>query len=55
MPPDFPKEVDTEDTFKAISANQAEMTVNENADMGQTAEFARIGVEQSLDKMERLF
>jgi uncharacterized protein YndB with AHSA1/START domain len=55
MPPDFPEDIRTVVTFKKLGANKTEMTVTEYADMGQTSEFARIGLEQCLDKIGRIF
>ena len=55
MPPDFPEDIRTVVTFKKLGENQTEMTVTEYADMGQTAEFAKIGLEQCLDKMGSIF
>ncbi|HET6538843.1 MAG TPA: SRPBCC domain-containing protein [Chryseolinea sp.] len=55
MPPDFPENIRTVVIFKKLGANQTEMTVTEYADMGQTAEFAKLGLEQCLDKMGRIF
>lgn len=55
MPPDFPENILTVVLFKALGANQTEMTVTEYADMGQTSEFAKIGLEQSLDKIGIIF
>ena len=55
MPPDFPEDIRTVVTFKNLGVNQTEMTVTEYADMGQTAEFAKLGLEQSLAKMGLIF
>jgi uncharacterized protein YndB with AHSA1/START domain len=51
MPPDFPEAIHTLVTFKMLGADKTEMTVTENADFGQMSEFARLGLEQSMDKM----
>ena len=55
MPPDFPEDIRTVVLFKKLGANQTEMTVTEYADMGQMAEFAKMGLEQSLDKIGVIF
>ena len=55
MPPDFPKDTATIVTFKKIGENKTEMTFMEYADFGQMAEFAKIGLEQCLDKMAAIF
>jgi len=55
MPPDFPAEVPTVVTFKSISPNKTEMTVTQYADMGQMTHFAKLGLEQSIDKMTAIF
>jgi len=55
MPPDFPEDIRTVVTFKDIGKNKTEMTVIEYADFGQMTEFAKIGLEQSLDKMIGIF
>ena len=55
MPPDFPEDIRTVVTFKDIGKNKTEMTVTEYADFGQMTEFAKIGLEQSLDKMIGIF
>jgi len=55
MPPDFPEDVRTVVTFKVIDKNKTEMTVIEYADFGQITKFAKLGLEQSLDKMLAIF
>lgn len=55
MPPDFPEDIRTVVTFKKLGSNQTEMTVTEYANMGQMAGFAKMGLEQSLDKMGLIF
>lgn len=55
MPPDFPKDTHTIVTFKKLEENKTEMTFLEYADFGQMAEFAKIGLEQCLDKMAAIF
>ena len=55
MPADFPKDIKTVVTFKAVAKNQTEMTVTEYADFGMISEFAQIGLEQSMDKMVAVF
>lgn len=51
MPPDFPEDVRTLVTFKELGKNKTEMTVTQFADMGQMNHFAKLGLEQTLDKM----
>ncbi len=51
MPADFPLDIKTIVTFKALSATQTEMTVTEYAEFGSMSNFAQIGLEQSMDKM----
>lgn len=55
MPNDFPEDIRTVVTFKAISSTETEMTVTEYADFGQITYFAKLGLEQSLDKAKLIF
>jgi uncharacterized protein YndB with AHSA1/START domain len=55
MPPDFPEDVRTLVIFKSMGANKTEMTVTQYADMGKMSEFAKLGLEQSVNKMADLF
>ena len=55
MPSDFPKDIKTVVTFRELANSKTEMTVTEYADMGQTSNFAQLGLEQSLDKMATIF
>jgi len=55
LPPDFPKNVETVVTFKKLSEDKTEMIFKESADFGQIFEFAKIGLEQCLDKMATIF
>ena len=55
MPSDFPNVVRVQITFKAIGKTKTEMTVTQYANMGQMAGFAKMGLEQSIDKMVALF
>jgi len=55
LPADFPKDTETVVTFKKLAADKTEMTFKESADFGQIFEFAKIGLEQCLDKMETIF
>lgn len=55
MPSDFPEDIRTVVTFRELGNDQTEMTVTEFADMGQTTKFAIMGLEQSLDKMGKIF
>jgi len=55
MPEDFPEDIKTVVTFKALGKNKTEMTVTEFADFGQMTKFAKMGLEQSLEKMATIF
>ena len=55
MPADFPIDIKTIVTFKALSDTQTEMTVIEYAEFGSISNFAQIGLEQSMDKMVAIF
>jgi len=55
MPPDFPPDIKTVVTFKEIANNKTEMTVIEYADFGTISNFAQIGLEQSIEKMDAIF
>ena len=55
MPPDFPDVVFTIVTFKDMGKGKTEVTVIEHGDMGQMTRNAKLGMEQCLDKMGRLF
>jgi uncharacterized protein YndB with AHSA1/START domain len=55
MPADFPEDIRTVVTFTSIGENKTEMTVSEYADFGQTTHFAKLGLEQSLDKAVLIF
>ncbi len=55
MPADFPLDIRTVVIFKALEKNKTEMTVTEYAEFGSISNFAQIGLEQSLDKMGRIF
>ena len=55
MPPDFPEDVRTVVTFKEIKKGQVEMIVTEYADFGQISHFAKLGLEQSMNKMLAIF
>jgi hypothetical protein len=53
--PDFPKDVYTVVTFKALG-DQTELTVTEyGIPGGQMGEYAEIGLNQTLDKLGALF
>jgi uncharacterized protein YndB with AHSA1/START domain len=51
MPSDFPIDLQTIVTFKKLAGNKTEMTVTENGEFGSISNFARLGLEQSMDKM----
>ena len=55
MPTDFPEDIRTVVTFKVINSNETEMTVTEYADFGQMTHFAKLGLEQSLNKATIIF
>jgi hypothetical protein len=55
MPSDFPEDVPTIVTFKDLGGGKTEMTVGQYADMGQMTTFAKMGLEQSIGKMGRIF
>jgi uncharacterized protein YndB with AHSA1/START domain len=55
MPPDFPEDVRTLVTFETLGAEKTEMTVIEYADFGQISHFAKLGLEQSIDKAVSIF
>lgn len=55
MPADFPLDIRTVVIFKALEKNKTEMTVTEYAEFGSISNFAQTGLEQSLDKMGRIF
>ena len=55
MPEDFPEDIRTLVTFNPIDKNKTEMTVTEYADFGQISHFAKLGLEQSLDKAVSIF
>jgi uncharacterized protein YndB with AHSA1/START domain len=50
MPPDFPEDIRAEVIFQSIDENKTEMTVIEYADFGQMSHFAKLGLEQSIEK-----
>lgn len=55
MPADFPRDVRTVVLFKKLEKNKTEMTVTEYAEFGSISHFAKIGLEQSMDKMVAIF
>ncbi len=55
MPGDFPENIRTVVIFTAIDENKTEMTVTEYAGFGQMSHFAKLGLEQSLDKAILIF
>jgi len=55
MPADFPEDVRTLVTFKAVGKDKTEMTVTEFADFGQMSHFAQLGLEQSIGKAAAVF
>ena len=55
MPPDFPLDIRTVVRFSEIENNKTRMTVTEYADFGSISNFAQIGLQQSLEKMDAIF
>jgi uncharacterized protein YndB with AHSA1/START domain len=55
MPADFPLNIKTVVTFNKLSDTQTKMTVTEYANFGTISNFAQIGLEQSIDKMNEIF
>jgi uncharacterized protein YndB with AHSA1/START domain len=56
LPPEFPKDVQTVLTFKALGNDKTEIHIVESGFVeGQMLEYAVIGMEQSLDKMAGIF
>ncbi|MEP7253200.1 MAG: SRPBCC domain-containing protein [Ginsengibacter sp.] len=55
MPGYFPENIRTVITFKGINAAETEMTVTEYADFAQMTHFAKLGLEQSLNKAIVIF
>jgi uncharacterized protein YndB with AHSA1/START domain len=56
MPPDFPRDQRHSVTFETLGDNQTKMTVTEFGwTAGQMMEWAKIGLEQCLDKMAATF
>ncbi|MBI5373443.1 MAG: SRPBCC domain-containing protein [Sphingobacteriales bacterium] len=55
MPADFPEDILTVVTFTSLGENETEVVVTEFADFGQMSHFAKIGLEQCLNKALRLF
>jgi hypothetical protein len=55
MPEDFPEDIRTLVTFNPIDKDKTEMQVTEYADFGQISHFAKLGLEQSLDKAVSIF
>jgi hypothetical protein len=53
MPPDFPHEIHTEITFKAIRPDVTELTIVERDwTMGQMAVYSELGLHQTITKLE---
>lgn len=55
MPPDFPAEIRTIVTFRAVENNHTEMTITEYGEFGTISHFAQVGLEQSMEKMATIF
>lgn len=55
MPPDFPEDILTVVVFKNLQGGKTEMTVTESADFGQMSGFAKMGLEQCMDKVGAIF
>ncbi len=53
MPPDFPHEIHTEITFKALRSDLTELTIVEKDwTMGQMAVYSELGLHQTITKLE---
>lgn len=48
LPADFPKDVQTIVKFRALGSDRTEMTIEESADFGTIAAFAKIGLDQMI-------
>lgn len=55
MPADFPLDIRTVVIFKEVGKDQTEMTVIEYAKFGSISNFAQIGLEESLEKIDAIF
>ncbi|RYD73550.1 MAG: SRPBCC domain-containing protein [Sphingobacteriales bacterium] len=55
MPADFPEDIKAVVTFKVLGENKTEVIVTEYAVFGQTSHFAKLGLEQSLNKAVAVF
>ena len=55
MPADFPADIRVVVTFEDLGSNKTEMTVTQHAHYGQMSEFAKLGLEQSLNKAVAIF
>ena len=56
LPPEMPKEVRNEVTFKGVGKGKTEVTVTEyDWPVGHMMEMSQIGMEQCLDKMAAIF
>ena len=55
MPADFPIDIKTVVTFSKTTDTQTKMTVTEYANFGTISNFAQIGLEQSIEKMNKIF
>lgn len=55
MPDDFPEQILTVVTFKPVGTDQTEMSVTEYADMGSMTDFAIRGLQQTMDKIAKIF
>jgi len=55
MPADFPKDTETIVTLKNIGPDRTEITFKEFADFGQMYGQAKLGLEQCIKKMAKIF
>ncbi len=55
MPADFPTDIRTVVDFKVLGDTSTELTVTEHAAFGSISNFAKLGLEQSMDKMVAMF
>ena len=55
MPEDFPENIKTIITFNKINETETELIVTEYANFGVMSHFAKLGLEQSMNKAQSLF
>jgi uncharacterized protein YndB with AHSA1/START domain len=55
LPADFPKDTETVVTFKKLGGGKTEMLFKEFSDFGLMFEQAKLGLEQCVEKMAKIF